>query len=107
MQTAAPTLEGIQRADAGADEYWKVRAYEAARTVVERRGVFTADDVWEELGETTTTATTPTAAAMGPIMLRLKREGLAQPTGLFLPASKRRTSRNGHQYIQVWAATHD
>lgn len=95
-------IEGINNADRGADPDWKERAFGAALRVCVTKDEFTADDVWEELGETPTTATTPTSAAMGPVMLRLKRAGIARATGRFLSPGERRTSENGHQYIQVW-----
>jgi hypothetical protein len=77
--------DGIQASEEHADEEWKELAFETVCSVARATLELTSDDVWRVLGKTT--EGTHNLSALGPIMLRAKRERIIEPTGLF------RTSR--------------
>lgn len=74
-------IEGIAAADAGASQEWKDQALEVVRQVATRLPFLTTDDVWEGLNGLQ--YSTHTMSALGPVMLRAKKEGIIERTDAF------------------------
>jgi len=70
-------LDAVERA---ADEEWKRKAWEAILYVAKRRSAFTTDAVWYMLQEWKV-ASPREPRAMGPMVLRGRREGIFEVTG--------------------------
>ncbi len=94
----------IDQVERNAEPAWKEAAYKAALTCCSSLIEFTADDVWAELerehGRAFAYQRTITRSAMGPVLLRLQREGVASPTGRWRWSER----RVNHRQIQVWVA---
>lgn len=71
----AATQEAIERVDRAADPDWKAAAQNAVRLVAARQEIFTPDDIW------TLVVKPSEPRALGPVMLRAKRDGICEPTG--------------------------
>lgn len=90
--------EAIERVDGNADPDWKDAAYDAALRVATRSDRLTSDDVWDELVKGPDVATHE-PRAMGPVMLRLRKDGVIHPTDIFVKSS----SPRGHGHpARVW-----
>ena len=92
----AAKADGIQRADDHADAEWREQAFEAIQWCARMRITFTADDVWERLGESD--ASTHEPAALGPVFLRASKAGLIVKTGGQIPSRNHRR----HRDLTVW-----
>lgn len=86
----------ISRAASNADATWKETAMAAIKRVAMRLPRFTADDIWDEIGDA---AATHDGRALGGIMRAAVRDRLCEPTGEFVAC--RRMSRHKAP-IQVW-----
>lgn len=73
--------DAIQRSDEHADEAWKQEALEAVRRAAEANETLIVDAVWPYLNEGA--CATHDYRAMGPVMIRARREGYIAPTGDF------------------------
>ena len=79
-QTRASIGDALQRVEAGAPEYWKMRARETILWCAQNYIFFTADDFWarlEELG----VEPPPTKCANGPLFLHAQRDHTIIDTG--------------------------
>jgi hypothetical protein len=98
------TIEGINRADAAANETWKDAALQAVRRVCEKQATFFSDDVWREFiaacGEFARTGT-HNRAAMGPVLLRAARLGWCKRTDEYRRTEFRAAS-NHNNVALVW-----
>lgn len=72
---------GIQQASDGSSLWWKDRAMEAIRHCAATLAEFTTDDVWRAMGDIQGNG--PDGRAMGAVMLKAQREGIAVPTERF------------------------
>ena len=88
--------DAIQRAEDHADEEWKRAAYDAVILTARLRPTFTADDVWERIGD----SSTHEPSALGPVFLRASRAGLIVKTGYMRPSRNARR----HRDLVVWRA---
>ena len=96
-EVARAKADGIARAEIHADVRWKSDARAALRWCCERYPEFTADEVWQRLGEAGA-ATTHEPAALGPIFLWASRQGIIVKTGYVRPT---RFARR-HRDLTVW-----
>jgi hypothetical protein len=86
--------EGMARADRNASGAWKDAAYSLVARL--NRGTrFTADSVWD-LG----LPKPRNPRALGPVIMRLRREGVIQWTGLFTPSRYRHATP-----MRIWERT--
>ena len=74
--------QGMNAAEAGAPEEWKLQAIAAVQLASEMNDEFTTDEVWAIL-EQNGYDRPPTPAAMGPVMRRACREHLIRKTGRY------------------------
>jgi hypothetical protein len=74
------TDDAIERSEAHADPDWKEAAFDAVRRCAQALPVLIVDDVWKHM---TGNVDTHDNRALGPVMLRAKREGLIESTGTF------------------------
>jgi hypothetical protein len=94
----AAAEDGMARADAHADNAWKQAAEAAVLHVARMRVTFTADDVWRQLA-VATAVETHEPSALGPILNRLRRQGVIKTTGEFVVSH--RASRHAAP-LRVW-----
>ena len=73
--------DALERVETNANAEWLIAAYEAVRHVARTRREFTSAEVLAILDATE--ITTHDKRALGPVMLKAKRLGLATPTGVF------------------------
>lgn len=86
---------GVAAVTQGADSGWLDRAYGAVVRVAERQPEFHADDVWEELGDDVPDE----ARALGTVMRRIAKDGIAAPTDL----ARRSSLKNCNQHWRpIW-----
>lgn len=79
-------IEGIQRADAAANEAWKDRALLVIETIAFAQPELNTDDVWAVLKQFP--ETTHNLSALGPVMLKAKKFGFIEPTGVFYNSTR-------------------
>jgi hypothetical protein len=94
----AAAQDGMSRADANANDTWKQAAEAAVIHVARMRPTFTADDVWRQL-QFATGVETHEPSALGPILNRLRRQGVIKQTGEFVVSH--RASRHAAP-LRVW-----
>lgn len=93
--------EAISRVDAHADREWKDVAYLTAIRVARSKRFFTSEEVWDALPSG---VHTHEPRAMGPIMRRLRKENVVEPTDQFVIS----TSPLGHgRPSRVWRSLLD
>ena len=97
---AQAKADGIARADANADPWWKEAAYEATRFCAQHCDDFTADEVWTNLARRGLDVSTHNPAALGPVFQRAARAGLITKTGELRPS----TNPRRHRDLTVWRA---
>ena len=90
--------EAIDQADQHADHAWKRAATDAVRKVARMRLTFTADEVWDAIPDE---FSTHEPAALGPVILAARKDGLIEPTGEYRPSKNARR----HRDLKVWRAT--
>jgi hypothetical protein len=78
---AEAKADGIAAADEHARAAWRADAERAIEQVARSCDYFTADEVWQELADTST-AWTQTPAALGPLILAAARRGLIRKTDM-------------------------
>lgn len=95
-------IEGIERADAGASESWKEAALAVVKLVAMRQAELTTDDVWQALNGLQ--YATRNMSALGPVMLRAKREGIIERTDSFRDSQRYGLigRANAGKPIRVW-----
>lgn len=86
--------QAIAQAESGADYEWLADAARAIRWVAVRKGQFTADDVWD-----TGLRVPREGRALGPVFMRMKRDGMIAPTDMF--KLTKRSMRHAAP-IRVW-----
>lgn len=91
-------VDGMDRAEAGANEEWKQAFDEIVEYVARRKETFTVDDLLDEIDLREDFPTTRTLAAIGPRMLKAAKAGLIETTGE-LARSKRASKHGIHRPI--------
>lgn len=89
--------DAIDRVEENANARWLEGAYQIAVGIAQRQRRFTTDDVWAALAHTD--LVTHEHRGMGAVTRRIQREGIAWPTGEYIP-SVRAVRHRGP--IQVW-----
>ncbi len=89
--------DGIDRADANADEHWKLAAERIINHLAHCHVPFTSDDVVERLERIG--VTTHNWAALGPVFQRASRSGLIRKTGALVPSRIPRRHRDLTEWI--------
>lgn len=88
--------EAMGRAEAGAGEAWTQEALEAVKAIARSKPELTSDDIWlSGLSEPAE------PRALGPVLAKLKREGVIKKSGRFVQTS--RVSRHATD-IAVWTS---
>jgi len=75
------TREAVERVEANAQELWKATCYAVAVSIAESNELFTSADVDAKMKAEHPDVVTHEGRAMGPVILRLFREGIAKKTG--------------------------
>lgn len=88
---------GIEASYEHADRQWRGVAYAAIGKIAATREQFTMDDVAAELGEYF--CSTHTMRALGGIMVRIRNEKIAEPTGEYVNSVRK---NQHHCPIKVW-----
>lgn len=95
--------KGQEQAESNANEEWLEVAYAALSAVAREKPELTTDDIWaklEEWGEAgKTIPQTPTNSAIGPVVVRAKKQGLLAFAGRMEPS--KRTERHMN-HLRVW-----
>ncbi len=86
----------IARVGRHADPGWKVRAMLAVRRIALVMAIFTADDVWDFMGDDTCPGD---PRAMGAVLQKMAKKGVCGSTG-----TSRKSIRKSRQrgYVTVW-----
>lgn len=96
----AATLRAIHTAEDHASLRWLTRAREAALWCADNLPTFTGHDVSDRMRDTKTDPieSERNPSAVGPVLLRLKREGLIEKTGERVYSAR----DNCHRELVVW-----
>lgn len=95
--------EGMKQADDNANYFWK-RMIDAAIVAVARRlAEFTVDDVLDEMEKIPNCPGTHALDALGPAMLRAKRDRIVSPTNRVVRSKRPKKHGNRHA---VWTSNY-
>jgi hypothetical protein len=83
--------EAIAAVGEHAPDVWMAQAVAAVHELCRTRPRFTADDVWQRVGNP------PEPRALGAVMRQVKREGVCEPTDQFVTSERRHGAP-----IRVW-----
>jgi hypothetical protein len=91
------TQAGIQAAYDHANKQWRATAYCVVGKLAAERSTFTCDDVAAEMDKFY--ARTHNLRALGPVMIRIRNEKIAEPTGEYVNSVRK---NQHHCPIKVW-----
>lgn len=95
--------QAAERAGRAADPDWMIAAINAVKTVASRQPTFTTDDVWALLANSG--QETPEGRAMGAVMRRAAKEGIASTTEPPEYRPSVRSECHGRP-VRVWKIAH-
>ena len=91
------TQAGIQASYDHVNREWIATAFAVVGKLAAERGTFTADDIAIEMSNFY--ADTHTKRALGPVMVRIRQNRIAEPTGQYVNSNR---ASQHHCPIKVW-----